>query len=295
MISKEKYNRLCKRLINCGVPEEEIVDIDIVEEYLQEMFDINKNKAEFFDGKSENLIISYLFALRWGILSLGIPKENINSTIMAVRSFFIAISNTILAIVKLALDGLDYQASILIRSIYELCITMLAIIIEPDKRTELIKGAEPKDSYNVWNQHFRFKHLNKIIIRYEKKVLKSDFEYELSSWRRKNYNEFSTYVHNNYLPLVLSAYAEGKDSEILELNLWGSLASRVDKLCKNINTILWYSELMFEKLLVDENIDMKSSWYYKDSDSKEMWKLATFIGVLAKEYYMQVRLEEEKS
>lgn len=297
MISKERYDYLCEHLLTCGVPEKELFSIDIIEKYLQEMFDINKNKSEFFECESESLTISYLFALRWGILSLGIPEEKMNPTTMAVRSFFVAISNTTFAIIKLALDGMDYQASILTRSLYELCMTMLAIIIEPDKRTALIKGAEPKDSYNIWNQHFRFKNLDRIITKYEKKVSKIDFEYELYSWRKDNYSEFSTYVHNNYLPLLLSGYAQPKigDGEMLKFNLWGNFASRVNIITENINTILWYTELLFERLLSDENIDMNPTWYYKDDESKEMWKLTMFIGILTKEYYMKFRLEEEKS
>jgi len=212
---------------------------------------------------------------------------------MLFRGLFATISNTIIAINKLAIDGLDFQASSLIRSLYEQCFMLLAIIIDPEKRKALFDSAALENEYIIWKKYFSFKHLDLTIQGYEHKIARIEPDSFLNTWRKRNYSNFSSYVHNDFASFLLYGLAlPDSDSGELKFNLWGAYSTRADIIAGNVNALLWYTELFFMRLLTDKDIDFNSDNLCKTDDDKQLWNLASFIGVFAKEYYVQIREDE---
>jgi hypothetical protein len=73
----------------------------------------------------------------------------------------------------------------------------------------------------------------------------------------------------------------------------GVISSRVDSITGNINALLWYTELVFIRLLTDKTVDLKKEELCKAKDGQDFWNLASFVGILSKKYYIQVRENEE--
>jgi hypothetical protein len=223
MITFEEYSRICEDIKRDGFKTSFIVDYDCIKEKWEEMIDINENKMQYADFNSKNLILSYLFALRWGITSLAVADKDNDRYMMAFQGLFSTISNTIISIIKLAIDGLDYQAFILIRNLYELCFTLLAIIIDPIKRKVLVDGSIAEDEYNTWKKNFTFKHLDATIRTYENRISDIESDSFLNTWRKNSYSKFSSYAHNDFVSFFLYGFAlPVDDTDKLELNLWGS-------------------------------------------------------------------------
>ena len=294
MITFEEYSRICEDIKRDGFNTSFIVDYDCIKEKWEEMIDINENKMQYADFNSKNLILSYLFALRWGITSLAVADKDNDRYMMAFQGLFSTISNTIISIIKLAIDGLDYQAFILIRNLYELCFTLLAIIIDPIKRKVLVDGSIAEDEYNTWKKNFTFKHLDATIRTYENRISDIESDSFLNTWRKNSYSKFSSYAHNDFVSFFLYGFAlPVDDTDKLELNLWGVISSRVDSITGNINALLWYTELVFIRLLTDKTVDLKKEELCKAKDGQDFWNLASFVGILSKKYYIQVRENEE--
>ena len=76
MITFEEYSRICEDIKRDGFNTSFIVDYDCIKEKWEEMIDINENKMQYADFNSKNLILSYLFALRWGITSLAVADKD---------------------------------------------------------------------------------------------------------------------------------------------------------------------------------------------------------------------------
>jgi hypothetical protein len=284
MIFKEKYTEFCKEMLESGFDKSNIVDYEKLKEYWDEMFYFNNNKFQKPNIESEELQLSYLFSLRWGSTSLCTSNK-----ILLPLSFsilFSSISNTIFSIIKLAIDGFDSQANILIRNLHELCFTMLSIIIDPIKRNAFIDCSKDNE-YKKWNTYFRFKELNKTINDYLNKNNRNDLF--LNTWMKNYYSNFSSYVHNDFFSIFLNNYAFTKNkNDFCNLNLWGSYASRTDIITSNINSILWFTESMFERLLTDKCINFYNNKELLIINNKEIWNLSMFVGLFTKKYYMQI-------
>lgn len=288
MFSKETYDELCSAIIKKGVPSDFIEDYESIVGNLNEMLNINR-KEVLDDNALSELDLSYLFSLRWGVATLAVSSGfEGNFTLEAFRGLFLSIANTIFAIIKLAQDGFDYQATILIRNLYELCFTMLAIIIEPIKREAFVEGSRDEKAYETWRKHFTFNNLDKTIREYEEKIKNSiELDEFLIVWRKNNYKSFSNYVHNDFTSLYLYGHKLSND-ENLQMNLWGEQATRIDIILGNMNSVLWYTELLFRKLMVDKAIDINNEYFVVNEEGHDFWNFASFTGFLAEECFFKL-------
>ena len=294
IITKEEYDSLCSALLSQGLDKGLFVEYESIYSYLKEMLDLNKNKT-VDDSISSQIKLTYLFALRWGMLSLAVGKKT-NLCLYSFQALFAGISNTTLAIIKLAQDGLDYQASCLIRNLYELCFTMLAIIVDPIKREMFVKGSIEELSFETWKKYFTFKKLDNTIHNYEKRIsMAFDNDEFLKNWRRKHYQNFSSYVHNDFLSLFCYGYSLPSDDEdIMNINLFGTYSTRIDIISANTNALLWYTDIVFSKLLTDKEIDLKKDFFVCEGEDKNLWNTSSFVGILSTQYYMFLRNQEEE-
>lgn len=295
MLSKETYKYLCENIFKEDFPKDLAIDYESMVTAINEMLAINKDKIETRDINSPEIDLSYLFTFRWGMTALSISSYN--TPIPAFASLFLGIANTTLAIIKLAQGGFDYQASALSRILCELCLTLLAIIIDPVKREAFIKGSVSGEEHETWRKHFTFKKLNKVIQDYELKLHQSkEEEYFLSSWRKNYYTNFSSYVHNDFLSLYLySQTLPPENSDVLNMNIWGASSTRIESILGSINSLLWYTELLFVRLLTDKNIDINKEYFGITGANIEHWNTASFVGMLTQNYYIEVLKEKENN
>lgn len=295
MLTFETYNHICKKMLLDGFPPSFVEDYDSIKESWCAMIDTNENKLSSANLESDPLTLSYLFALRWGIASLTTSDED-NKYMLIFQGLFSTISNTIFAINKLAIDGFDYQATSLIRNLYEQCFMLLAVIIDSKKRKALFDSAASEDEYNAWKKHFSFKHLNHTLQCYENKIAVLEPDSFLNTWRKRNYSSFSSYVHNDFSSFLLYGFAlPNSDSDELHVNLWGARSTRTDMIAGNVNSLLWYTELLFARLLVDKDIDITCKTFCKTDTDIEFWNCASFIGQFAIKYNMQITKDEEQA
>ncbi len=208
----------------------------------------------------------------------------------------LTISNTSLSIIKLSIDGLDYQAMVLLRNLYETCFTLLNIIIDVDKRKEFFESARKENDNEVWKKHFSMRKMRETIDAYEATLcdnneLNNDELDELREWKSIRYKELSAFAHNSFPNLLLFGYQRVDNPEdIMKPNIWGITSTRAVQILSELDGLLWYTGLVFYKLLLDPKIDVtKESLFNKNSSiSHTFWKKACYLRLLTNEYYKYI-------
>ena len=104
-----------------------------------------EEKFRYNFPNEEDICVAHMLALHYAVLALGVDCDD--STERCLYSgLFLTISNTIVAIIKLAEDGLDYQAMSLVRNLFELYMTLIIVTDSPEKRTAFISAHESEDA-----------------------------------------------------------------------------------------------------------------------------------------------------
>ena len=218
-----------------------------------------------------NAKCSYLSSLKWGYWAMLLP---ITKNGFAYSCLFISIANTIMAITDLAMNSFIHQASILVRSLYEMCFTLLAVTIDPRKREVYLKSAVLEDERKVWHANFSFKALETTLNSYLSKTTDiGDALKDLENWRRNIYRGYSTAVHGNILQMLKELLVTDEKGELsAALNPWGRQAAETYTVIHDMNAILTYTNLFFSRLVFDEEIDlsieelvtdeMRTNWIY---------------------------------
>lgn len=292
MISEKIYNLLCDRIKNKykNIIEDYVVDYEVLKSYIAEMLKSTPEKLKI-ENDFSYVDLAYLFSLRWGLTALAIGNTEADFSIQVFFELFQGISNTALSIIKLAQDGFDYQASVLIRSLYEMCFTLLAIVIDPIKRDAFRNCSEEKE-YIIWKEYFRFPLLQKTVCEYIESLSGENSEEDfLREWIKGAYKKFSSYVHNDFLTLFAYNKSLSTDDSLIP-NLWGFESTRIEIICGNISALLWFTELTFDKLQSDRLIDVNKEFFNIQTDNYEYWNVASFIGFLSAEYYLMIPSNE---
>lgn len=104
-------------------------------------------KESFQNEESDYIELTYLYALIWRDFSIAsMSQNNDNANNLAFSSLTTTMSNSLIAIIKLSMDGLDYQAINILRNLYEMGLLTLNICIDKQKRTKFIESASKENS-----------------------------------------------------------------------------------------------------------------------------------------------------
>lgn len=247
-------------------------------DYYDQMNDIMDNPEIWQEANEDVINIAELYNLYYGIMSISIePKvEDKNFKIKALySSIFVTIANSITAVIYLAEKGLDYQANVINRQLFELCMLLLNVMIDENKEKILTDTEMTEENMKIWRKYFSPKELNDTIENYEKA--------DLTDWRKRQYSFYSNYSHNDFLSFLFFSFSSPKnEKDRIFNNVWGGYISRVNTILENMISFLWYTSKAFMKLLIDENIHVSKETL---GTEKEFWNFAGYMFVLLDTYY----------
>lgn len=275
MLLKERYEYLNSKI---NLDKEFIVPYETIMDYYNQMNDIMDNPEIWQEANEDVLNIAELYNLYYGIMSFSIePKEeDKNFKIKALySSIFVPIANSITAVIYLAENGLDYQANVINRQLFEICMLLLNVMIDENKEKILTDTEMTEGNMKIWRKYFSPKELNDTIENYEKA--------DLTDWRKRQYSFYSNYSHNDFLSFLFFSFSSPKnEKDKLFNNVWGGYISRVNTILENMISFLWYTSKAFMKLLVDKDIHISKETLRTE---EELWKFSIYTGILLDRYY----------
>ena len=275
MLLKERYEYLNSKI---NLDKEFIVPYETIMDYYNQMNDIIDNPEIWQEANEDVLNIAELYNLYYGIMSFSIePKEeDKNFKIKALySSIFVTIANSITAVIYLAENGLDYQANVINRQLFEICMLLLNVMIDENKEKILTDTEMTEGNMKIWRKYFSPKELNDTIENYEKA--------DLTDWRKRQYSFYSNYSHNDFLSFLFFSFSSPKnEKDKLFNNVWGGYISRVNTILENMISFLWYTSKAFMKLLVDKDIHISKETLRTE---EELWKFSIYTGILLDRYY----------
>ena len=216
------------------------------------LFEQCENKKVSGQSADKELVYIKLIALKYYIYSLTIPREQ-KKDLFLIASLFNQISNTIVAIVKLADMGLDYQAFALMRNLIELYMLLLTVIESPQKRREYGDAVDAKTAREVWHRFFNKAHFIQTLVKYLDD--NSEGQDLCKRWVDNIYSDLSSYAHNDYVNIVCYNYAIG-ENDVNPLNLWGEYVTRKKNVYQCLVNSIAPSEILLNKMLSDDSIDI---------------------------------------
>ena len=220
-----------------------------------------KKKISDYSVEKE-LVYIKLAALRYYLFSLSIPREK-SKALCLISILFTHISNTIVSVLKLTDDGLDYQAFSLMRNLMELYILLLTAIESPQKREEFQCAVDDKAARSVWHRYFNKKHFIQMLELYF--ADNADAKEACKTWVENTYSELSSFAHNDYVHLTCYTLAVGED-EVHPLNLWGEYVSRRKGAYQHLVEIIAPAETLLSAMLNDAQIDINISDLFDEED-----------------------------
>ena len=275
MLLKERYEYLNSKI---NLDKEFIVPYETIMDYYNQMNDIMDNPEIWQEANEDVLNIAELYNLYYGIMSFSIePKEeDKNFKIKALySSIFVTIANSITAVIYLAENGLDYQANVINRQLFEICMLLLNVMIDENKEKILTDTEMTEGNMKIWRKYFSPKELNDTIENYEKA--------DLTDWRKRQYSFYSNYSHNDFLSFLFFSFSSPKnEKDKLFNNVWGGYISKVNTILENMISFLWYTSKAFMKLLVDKDIHISKETLRTE---EELWKFSIYTGILLDRYY----------
>ena len=215
---------------------------------------------------NEELMYIKLIALKTLIFSISIPKDS-GTDFFLISSLFTHISNTIVAILKLVDDGLDYQAFSLLRNLTELYMTLLTVVESPQKRLEYEQASDPESSRKVWHKFFNKKHFIQMLDMYLSH--NAEAKEACKFWIEVIYSELSSYAHNDYLHAICYTFSIG-ENEFNPINLWGENVSRRKMIYQRLVQVIAPFEMLLREMLRDDNIDINFDALFEDTDKPEV-------------------------
>ena len=291
-MDKKQYKEFYQRAIK-NISQDYYYPYALFKKHLREFRDFKKNKVLKLEIHSELVEMCELHSLKRGLFSFSINKEN-----LIFKSFMTIIANNILAVLNLLMAGLEYQALVVLRNLYEVSHTFLTIIIDETKKIEYMESAAKNNEYHVWKKHFTHRKLVETLSAYEKKISPDgDLDF-LNTWRSSIYSKYSGIAHNDLFNVVSYSFAipeTANEEEVLESSIWGGVLSRTNQIMIEMADLLFYVDVVFQKLLEDPAIGFKKEYIVHDEDnSRDYWNYASELMLIIREYYFEIKIKIEQ-
>ena len=210
-----------------------------------------------------------LIALQNHIFSISIFEKQ-GTDFFLLSSLFTHISNTIVAVVKLADEGLDYQALSLLRNLIELYMVLLTVVESPQKRLEYEQATDSENAREVWHKFFNKKHFIQTLESYF--ICNPVAVCACKNWVNDIYSELSSFAHNDYPYLICYTFAV-RENEKCSQNIWGEYVSRKKIVYQHLMKVIAPAELLLREMLNDNNVDICFQDLFKDPESPEAVKM----------------------
>ena len=210
-----------------------------------------EEKIRYNSPDEKDVCVAHMLALHYAVLALGINCD-CGTECFLYSGLFLAISNTIVAIIKLAEDGLDYQAMSLIRNLFELFMTLLIVTESSPKRAAFISANKSEEDRKVWHQYFTKKKFQQMLKAYcdTHPDLKEVVE-DCQRWIDETYEELSSYTHSDYPHLACGSLSQYDDNGYLRPNIWGQYITGQKKIYSHLYTVASPAHHLFCYMLKD--------------------------------------------
>lgn len=267
------------------------LDYEALQEIWDQFLEVNQKKRYPGDMAADEVQLAYLNTIVWGHMALIIPKDQIetdgNYTRWLMGLLCLNISNTTLAVLKLSLDGLQYQAAQLLYSLCEACFMLLNIMIDREKSCALYEASLSEDACPVWRTYFNMYAMNETLSEYEKRKMAGYQVY--SVFRQRKLKRFFNYVHNNLFRFCSYSYLNPDENlaDGLHLNLWGRNAGQ-SKIFSYVNDLLWYTGMMMDQILADADSEITEQMLYPPA-ARDCWDEIRQLRALTDAYAIQTR------
>lgn len=283
------FNKEYQKVVEKFRIEKPPIEETNIKEFWQALLELNNEKTVVGDPDTESAQLAQMYISEYYDFAMAVGCCNDQIQLQTLlRTLFLSIANTAMAVYKLAFDGFAYQAKVLLRNLYELCMTLLNVIIDKAKRTALFEAAQQDNEYETWRKYFKPSKLKKTLQDYEKHLGESISE----DWHCRTYGHLSSYAHNDFLSFFVGAYVISENEEDdMVLNVCGNYADRVDDLLDDMNAILFYTGMCFLKMIGDPVLDVRKEHICANDgigeDNQEFWNQATFLELLNRECYFK--------
>ena len=221
-----------------------------------------EEKFRYNFPNEEDICVAHMLALHYAVLALGVDCDD--STERCLYSgLFLTISNTIVAIIKLAEDGLDYQAMSLVRNLFELYMTLIIVTDSPEKRTAFISAHESEDARKVWHRYFTKTKFLQMLKGYcsahpELNKVIEDFE----RWINGNYGELSSYTHSDYPHVVFCSLSQEDENGLSHPNIWGQYVTWQKRIYSQLCLVALPAHHLFCYMLRDSTNDANIDYLF---------------------------------
>lgn len=271
---KEAYNHITNFL------DENKIDSHLTFDELLEGIEelrgrVNYNQKVYIRYK-KYFEVAELIVLYWQILAIGTEdlaknKNEISEIKQVISTFSAQISNNIVAMIELCNKGLDFQTGIIMRNHIEINTIMIYLLSDSEKRKIYLDSAKEKtDEKRLWWDNFRYKDVNRKVYEYEKET--NDCLSMFYNWRRKKYNRYSKYSHNDFFITFTSSYSRAKNEKgFIHYNLFGEHSTRCKEFLSVIITLNLNIMTVFYTIL-------KTDFVGKNKIiDKELWNMSATI------------------
>jgi hypothetical protein len=218
------------------------------------------NKKDVHIKLNEEISVAYLAIAFLGYLSITVESTkpfksewgNRDDSNFIFGTILTQIANYSLSIVKLVESGLDLQAKVLLRSLFEEINIFLVITAREDMMQKYCIGIDDESAFSVWSNNFKQSQLKRKI---------SEIELELglrknrnmANWLKTNRNQsymfLSSIAHGSFYTNLLGSYSFIQNEEIMPLALFGSYTEASNNTLGQLNWQIYYFTIMLNAIL----------------------------------------------
>lgn len=241
--------------------------VDEVRDFYVEMWDLcakmSEEKVAYGDPGERDCVFARNVALRYLHLALMIDDSK-NKYGFLLHSLIQTISDTIIAIIKLAEDGLEYQAFVMVRTVLELFMTLLIVVESPEKRKAYQMAQTPEASYKVWRSDFTKSKFIAMLESYSGDY--PDLFEPAKKWVTEAYGFLSSFVHNDSVNVMLYTKPIFDRDGMTHFSLWGEYVTRKADVFSHLVDVLAPCDMLFFSMLNDPQIDVSMNTLLRDEE-----------------------------
>lgn len=215
--------------------------------------EMSEEKVEYGSQGERGCVIARNIAIRYFHLALMIDRLKSNDGFL-LSSLVQSISDTIISVIKLAEDGLEYQAFVMIRTLFELFMTLLIVVESPEKRKMYRAAQTPEESYKVWRTDFTKAKFINMLESYSGDY--PDLFEPAKVWVTEAYGFLSSFVHNDSLNIMFYTKPSFNEEGISPCSMWGQHVTRKGEIFSRLVEVIAPCDLLFFSMLKDPKIDI---------------------------------------
>lgn len=240
----------------------------------------SETKVVYGDQGARSCVYLRNVAIRYLHLAMMIDI-NKHKDCFLLSSIIQTISDTMISIIKLAEDGLEYQAVVLIRTLFELFMTLLIVVESPQKREAYQMAQTQEEAYRVWRSDFTKGKFIKMLGDYSEKY--PDLYETVKTWATEAYGFLSSFVHNNSLNVMLFTKPRYDENGTSNYSMWGEFVTRKAEIFNRMVEIVAPCDLLLFAMLEDPKIDISmKTLLFEEKDIPNTINMFWWLDVLRK-------------